>query len=97
MDHAGAEYSGQFGFVDTHMYWPITHMVAPASEALDCQSCHAAEGRLANVAGLYMPGTGTPLGGRIGLALLLAALAGVGLHGALRLIRKDDGKGCQND
>ena len=91
MDYVGADYSGQFDFVDTHMYWPITHMVAPAADALDCQSCHARDGRLADVAGLYMPGTGTPLGGRIGLALLLAALAGVGIHGAVRLIRREGG------
>lgn len=36
MKAAGQEYSGNFDFVDTHMYWPITHMVAPASDALDC-------------------------------------------------------------
>jgi octaheme c-type cytochrome (tetrathionate reductase family) len=56
MKAAGAEYSGHFGFVDTYMYWPITHMVAPAEDALDCAECHAKDGRLANLAGFYMPG-----------------------------------------
>ncbi len=32
----GADYSGEFGFIDTRMYWPITPMVAPAEDALRC-------------------------------------------------------------
>lgn len=31
-------------------------MVAPAQEALGCDSCHATEGRLASVGGFYLPG-----------------------------------------
>ena len=47
MDYAGLPYSGEYGFVESEMYWPITHMVAPASEALACQDCHTAnDGRL---------------------------------------------------
>ncbi len=34
-------YSGKFGFVETEMYWPINHMVAPASKALKCTACHS--------------------------------------------------------
>ncbi len=37
-------YSGEYGFIETTMFWPITHMVPPASEALDCDDCHAEEG-----------------------------------------------------
>jgi len=44
MDYASAPYSGSFGFIETEMYWPITHMIAPASEALQCQDCHTEEG-----------------------------------------------------
>ncbi len=44
MEYAGLPYSGNFGFVDSQMYWPITHMVAPASQALACQDCHTGEG-----------------------------------------------------
>ncbi len=33
-------YSGKFGFVETEMYWPINHMVAPAEKALKCSACH---------------------------------------------------------
>ncbi len=42
----GLEYSGEMGFVDSVMYWPITHMVAPADQALGCTECHDADGRL---------------------------------------------------
>lgn len=46
MATAGLPYSGEFDFTKTHMYWPITHMVAPAKEALVCQDCHGPKGRL---------------------------------------------------
>lgn len=42
----GLPYSGEYDFTRTDMYWPITHMVAPASEALTCAQCHSEEGRL---------------------------------------------------
>jgi len=86
MKAAGAEYSGKFGFVDTHMYWPITHMVAPAEDALECDACHAREGRLANLAGFYMPWR-DPMGpgGMLGLAILALAIVGVAGHAAIRL------------
>jgi octaheme c-type cytochrome (tetrathionate reductase family) len=44
MAYAGEPYSGSYDFVETKMYWPITHMVAPASEALQCNDCHTPEG-----------------------------------------------------
>ena len=92
MDYVGEPYSGEFDFVDTHMYWPITHMVAPKEQALDCESCHAKDGRLANLAGFYMPGRdpGGPVD-RIGLAILLAAIAGVIGHAVLRLVMRRGG------
>lgn len=91
MDYMGVEYSGEFDFVDTYMYWPITHMVAPAADALKCQDCHAGNGRLAAVPGIYMPGAGIGIGGMLGLALLSLAMLGVAGHGALRLFGRDRG------
>ncbi len=38
---AGLPYSGKYDFVTTHMYWPITHMTAPAAGALKCVQCHS--------------------------------------------------------
>ncbi|MFO0598223.1 MAG: tetrathionate reductase family octaheme c-type cytochrome [Myxococcaceae bacterium] len=40
METAGLPYSGQYAFTQTHMYWPINHMVAPAKEAVQCKQCH---------------------------------------------------------
>lgn len=42
----GMNYSGNYGFADTEMYWPQTHMVAPKAQALQCQACHAEDGRM---------------------------------------------------
>jgi octaheme c-type cytochrome (tetrathionate reductase family) len=39
-------YSGEYGFTRTEMYWPLSHMVAPAQKALSCQDCHKAASRL---------------------------------------------------
>ncbi|KAA0262169.1 MAG: tetrathionate reductase family octaheme c-type cytochrome, partial [Chloroflexi bacterium] len=36
----GLDYSGQYGFTTTYMYYPSTHMVQPAENALQCESCH---------------------------------------------------------
>jgi octaheme c-type cytochrome (tetrathionate reductase family) len=89
MKAAGAEFSGKYGFVDTHMYWPITHMVAPAGQALECRECHAAEGRLAHIAGVYMPGSNPrSLGALLGMAVFFAMAAGVTLHMLLRIIAR---------
>lgn len=81
------EYSGKFDFVETRMYWPITHMVAPAEKALACADCHSKDGRLAKLAGVYMPGRdANPWIDRIGWLLVLATLAGVLVHGLLRIV-----------
>jgi hypothetical protein len=43
---AGLDYSGSYDFTGTEMYWPLSHMVAPADEALQCADCHGAAGRM---------------------------------------------------
>jgi octaheme c-type cytochrome (tetrathionate reductase family) len=83
----GHEFSGDYGFVETEYYWPVTHMVAPKEKALGCESCHSKNGRLADVEGVYMPGRdANPWIDRIGWLLVIATLAGVLLHGLMRLI-----------
>jgi octaheme c-type cytochrome (tetrathionate reductase family) len=42
----GLQYSGEYDFAATEMYWPTTHMVAPKGQALQCKACHAPNGRL---------------------------------------------------
>ncbi|MFC2028687.1 tetrathionate reductase family octaheme c-type cytochrome [Chloroflexota bacterium] len=59
----GLEYSGRYGFAQTHMYWPSTHMVQPASNALQCNDCHGDRGRLDWIA-LGYPGDPLVWGGR---------------------------------
>ena len=91
MKAAEAEYSGEFGFVDTYMYWPITHMVAPAEKAVKCGECHAEDGRMQGLAGVFLPGSDSMSWvGLLGRLMVLAALAGVGLHILLRLISRKE-------
>ena len=77
--------SGQFDFVETEYVYPTTHMVAPKDKALNCEQCHARTGRLANLAGFYMPGRDNlkPLDW-LGWFGVIGSLAGVGLHGLAR-------------
>ncbi|MCP5105310.1 MAG: tetrathionate reductase family octaheme c-type cytochrome [bacterium] len=45
-DLTGLKYSGSYGFARTDMYWPLSHMVSPASAALRCYDCHGENARL---------------------------------------------------
>lgn len=40
MSSINLPYSGEYAFIETEMYWPINHMVAPAKDALKCTDCH---------------------------------------------------------
>jgi hypothetical protein len=87
MKDYGKPYSGQYGFLETVSYWPINHMVAPKTEALRCEECHAREGRLKDLAGFYMPGRDSFRWLDIlGYLALAGALGGVILHGLLRFL-----------
>jgi hypothetical protein len=87
MDAAGAEYTGDYGFVETTMHWPLSHMVAPKEEALDCEECHSKEGRLKELKGFYLPGRDkNKLLDTIGWIAVLGTLGGLTLHGMSRLI-----------
>jgi octaheme c-type cytochrome (tetrathionate reductase family) len=43
---AGLEYSGEYGFAETRMAYPTTHMVQAKEKALQCDDCHSENGRL---------------------------------------------------
>jgi len=60
----GLEYSGEYGFAETWMFWPTTHMVQPKEDALQCNDCHSLEGRLDWTA-LGYPGDPLEWGGRL--------------------------------
>jgi len=59
----GLKYSGQYDFATTYMYWATTHMVQPAENALQCESCHGDNGRL-DWEALGYPGDPIEWGGR---------------------------------
>jgi len=59
----GLPYSGQYGFAETWMYWPTTHMVQPKENALQCADCHGPDGRL-DWQALGYPGDPVEWGGR---------------------------------
>jgi octaheme c-type cytochrome (tetrathionate reductase family) len=63
----GLDYSGQYDFAETWMYWPSTHMVQPKENALQCTDCHSPEGRLDWTA-LGYPGDPMEWGGRFSSA-----------------------------
>ncbi len=42
----GLPFSGNYGFVQSRMFWPLSHMIPPASSALGCKDCHSSGGRL---------------------------------------------------
>lgn len=57
------QFSGQFGFAETWMYWQTSHMVQPAGSALQCEDCHGEQGRL-DWEALGYPGDPIEWGGR---------------------------------
>ena len=94
MKERGHEFSGKLGFIETEYYWPVTHMVAPAEDALGCDSCHSSNGRLANVPGIYVPGQSRFAWlDLIGWLVVLGTLVGVLLHGFGRLVASKNRNG----
>ncbi len=86
-DFAGQPYSGEYGFVETTMMWPITHMVAPAEDALTCDACHSRQGRMADVGGFHMPGRDfSPVLEFIGFLLVAVVMTGVIGHAVARFV-----------
>lgn len=85
MKAAGRPFSGKIDFIETEMSWPITHMVAPAENALSCEDCHSKNGRLQHIEGVYIPGRdASEWLDKIGWLLALMSLIGVLGHGAIR-------------
>lgn len=86
MEAAGLPFSGEVGFAETRMAWPITHMVAPAEDALACGQCHARQGRMAELTGFYLPGRDRdPRLDRWAQLALGVALLAIVIHIGLRI------------
>jgi len=90
MEYTGLPYSGEYGFVKTESYWPLNHEVSSADQALQCADCHVKNtGRLQQMAGFYLPGRdNNPWLDGVGLAFIILVLAGVSIHGLLRIFSK---------
>ena len=87
MDYLDLPYSGNYDFVETEMYWPLNHMVAPKEQSLSCKDCHTRNnGRLAALNDFYLPGRDKNkyLDG-FGIALVVMTLFGVLAHGSIRI------------
>ncbi len=84
-------YSGEFDYVETTYAFPITHMVAPKENALNCNECHIRENsRLANITGIYLPGRDkSNFIDSLGMIAVLGALAGIMLHGLGRFFTRN--------
>jgi len=92
MDYVGVPYSGKYGAVETEMYWPLAHMIAPKEDSLSCGECHSKNGRLQTLSGFYMPGKDCCKAlDIIGWLAILAAFIGVIVHGLLRIISRRKG------
>jgi octaheme c-type cytochrome (tetrathionate reductase family) len=73
MKASGLPYSGKYNFVDTAMYWGLTHEVAPKDKSLSCADCHATLSKA--------PYCGSCHQGRAGLDFKKLAGARRGPHG----------------
>lgn len=95
MKELGVPFSGQFDFVETTYVFPTTHMVAPREGVVKCSECHTRpNGRLARLAGFYMPGRDcNPWVANAGWVLVIGSLVGVFLHGLGRLISSKNKEG----
>lgn len=89
MKVANRPFSGKIDFIKTQMSWLITHMVAPAENALACVDCHSKDGRLQHIEGVYIPGRdASEWLDKIGWSLALLSLIAVLVHGALRFFTR---------
>lgn len=81
-------YSGEFGFVETEMHLPISHMVSPKEEVVSCRECHhPTQSRLKELHDFYLPGRDrNKTADMAGKILILLTLAGVLGHGLMRII-----------
>jgi octaheme c-type cytochrome (tetrathionate reductase family) len=86
MQSAGLPYSGRHEWIQSMMYWPLSHMVAPKAQSLQCADCHRrSDSRLAGLGGFYMPARDrSSVLDWLGWLAAGGTLGAVGVHGSLR-------------
>jgi hypothetical protein len=86
MEYAGQPYSGHSDWIQTMMYWPLPHMVAPKEQSLRCADCHrSAESRLAGLDEFYMPARDcSRVLDWLGWLAAIGTAGAVTVHGGLR-------------
>ncbi|MBK8010948.1 MAG: tetrathionate reductase family octaheme c-type cytochrome [Deltaproteobacteria bacterium] len=57
---ADIPFSGQYGFAETEMFWPLAHMVQPGEGALQCTDCHSERGEKGRLDWLALGFDGDP-------------------------------------
>lgn len=88
---AGVKYSGKREWIETEMYWPLTHLVREKEFALKCSDCHSRNGRLEGLEACWIPGRDRSLVMDIlGMMMLFGSIIGVSVHGFIRF--KNSGK-----
>ncbi len=88
MAYIDLPYSGEYDFVETEMYWPLNHQVAPANQSLKCIDCHSRkDGRLAGLTDFYLPGRdySVPVEAA-GILFVLVSIFGIMLHAGCRIL-----------
>lgn len=88
MEYIGQPYSGEYDFVETEMYWPLSHMVSPSEQSLQCIDCHSRNNsRLAGLDDFYLPGRDKNKKiEAAGITLIFLSLIGVIIHSICRVI-----------
>ncbi|MBN2766224.1 MAG: hypothetical protein JXR27_07600, partial [Paludibacteraceae bacterium] len=90
MDSVGLPFSGEYGFAETEMSWPVNHMVAPREESLQCADCHGKNSRIAALNDFYLVGRDrSKTFDFAGVALIIFSIAGVFVHAILRMLKSN--------
>lgn len=85
MKAAGIAYSGKYEWIETEMFWPLTHLVTPKEKAMGCDDCHSRKSRLTGLTACWIPGRDRSLLLDIlGWLMVAGCFAGVTVHGVMR-------------
>jgi hypothetical protein len=87
-NYIGLPCSGEFGFVETAYVFPITHMVVPKENVVQCQEYHTDnDSRLVKLSGFYIPARDNfSFLDTIGWLLMRLSLLGIALHTLGRIV-----------